>query len=87
MLEHNWRYERYKDEYLGKSHKFLENELNYYTKKLDKLQHKLEINRKNMTYINKYFNRMSERKYLWKINAIEEILNEYNSKYKLGSVL
>ena len=40
-----------------------------------------------MTYINKYLNTLSERKYLWKIRVIEEILDEYDYKYKLGSVL
>ena len=87
MFEHTWEYKIYKDEYLDKSREFLEYELNYYTIKLSKLQHKLKINEGNMTYVNKYLNRMSERKYLWKIRVIAEVLDEYNSKYKLGSVL
>ena len=87
MFKDTYEYKLYKEEYLNKSHKFLENELNYYTRKINKLQHKLEINRKNMTYINKYLNTLSERKYLWKIRVIEEILDEYDYKYKLGSVL
>ena len=87
MLEHIWECKINKDEYLDKPRRFLEQELNYYIRKLNKLQHKLEINRKNMTYINKYLNTLSERKYLWKIRVIEEILDEYDYKYKLGSVL
>jgi hypothetical protein len=87
MFKDTYEYKLYKEEYLNKSHKFLENELNYYTRKINKLQHKLEINRKNMTYINKYLNTLSKRKYLWKIRVIEELLSEYACKYKLGSVL
>ena len=87
MFKDTYEYESYKEEYLNKSHKFLENELNYYTRKINKLHHKLEINRENMTYLNKYLNRLSERKYLWKIHVIKEILDEYDSKYRLGSVL
>ena len=40
-----------------------------------------------MNYIEKYFNSIESRECLWRIYAIEKILNEYTSKYKLGSVL
>nr|DAX46342.1 MAG TPA: hypothetical protein [Ackermannviridae sp.] len=87
MFEHIWEYKIYKDEYSKKSREELKQELSYYIKRRAKLKDKFELNREKMNYIEKYFNSIESRECLWRIYAIEKILNEYNSKYKLGSVL